>query len=201
MLVFKKDEIEKIAAFVKEGKVIIFPTETSYGMGCDAANQSAVDKIFQIKARAPGKPLLVVAPSATVAKKYLIWNGMLETIAKKYWPGALTVVGKYRRPWFFGKLARGVVGADGTVAVRVTADAWLKNFCEKLNKPLVATSANLAGKGNLYDPHAIEKQFSGLAVVPDGIVDGGSLPVRPSSTVVSVIENQIQVLRQGEVKL
>ncbi|KKQ27981.1 MAG: Bifunctional N5-glutamine S-adenosyl-L-methionine-dependent methyltransferase/tRNA (M7G46) methyltransferase [Candidatus Magasanikbacteria bacterium GW2011_GWC2_37_14] len=96
-------EKEKALDYLRSGKIIIFPTETSYGLGCDATNQQAVDKIFKIKGRRGDKPLLVIVPTIEMAKEYLEWNDLLEKIATKYWftrrspseggPGPLTVVG------------------------------------------------------------------------------------------------------------
>ena len=81
--------------YLKSGKTVIFPTETCYGLGCDATNQSAVDRIFQIKGRRQDKPLLIVVPNVEMAKEYLEWTLLLEELAIKHWPGALTIVGKY----------------------------------------------------------------------------------------------------------
>jgi tRNA A37 threonylcarbamoyladenosine synthetase subunit TsaC/SUA5/YrdC len=98
-----KDDLEKTVRYLKSGKTVIFPTETSYGLGCDATNQEAVDKIFKIKKRSKNKSLLVVVPTIAMAKKYLVWNEALEKIANKYWlamskldeGGYITVVAKY----------------------------------------------------------------------------------------------------------
>jgi len=80
--------------YLKNGKTIIFPTETSYGLGCDATNQEAVDKIFKIKGRRGDKPLLVVVPTVEMAREWLEWTPLVEKLAEKYWPGALTIVSK-----------------------------------------------------------------------------------------------------------
>ncbi len=106
MVVHTECNLAQIVVDILNGKTIIFPTETSYGLGCDATNQAAVDKIFKIKGRPSDKPLLVVVPNIEMAKKYLVWNEALEKIAEKYWPpfvkasegkpGAVTVVGEYQ---------------------------------------------------------------------------------------------------------
>ncbi len=190
--------IDEIIALVKSGGVIIFPTETSYGLGCDATNQAAVDKVFKIKGRASSKPLLIVVPDIKMAKKYLVWNDSLDNLAKKFWKKdapPLTVVGEYNKS---ENLASGVVAKDNTVAVRVTSHAFLKFFTEKLGMPIVATSANLSGGGEIYDASEAIKIFANAKYAPDAIIDVGVLPISPPSTIVSVVGNNLKILRQGE---
>lgn len=179
------------------GKTIIFPTETSYGLGCDATNQKAVDKIYEIKGRPENKPLLVVVGSKDEAKKYLHWTPMLEKISDKYWPGALTVVSDAVP----SALAKGVVSKDNTVAVRVTANPLLISITEKLGKPLVATSANISGAGDMYSSEAAIEMFKGNENKPDIILNQGELPKNKPSTVVRVYHDKFQILREGEVKI
>jgi len=100
MKILTECNLAQIVVELLNGKTVVFPTETSYGLGCDATNQEAVDRIFKIKERRGDKPLLVVVPTVAMAKKYLVWNNLLEKIASKYWPGAVTVVGSYSTPPF-----------------------------------------------------------------------------------------------------
>ena len=88
MKIINRENISEAVGQIVEGKVIVFPSETSYGLSCDATNQEAVDKIFKIKGRPSDKPLLIVVPSVEMAKKYLEWNEQIDELAKKYWPGA-----------------------------------------------------------------------------------------------------------------
>jgi len=189
--------LAKLVVDILDGLVLVFPTETSYGLGCDATNQGAVDRIFKIKGRSEDKALLVVVDSIETAKKYIKWNDGLEQIAKQYWPGPLTVVGEYAG----GGLAKGVVGKDGTVAVRVSAFPLIKSITQKIGRPLVATSANLAGQPSLFSSEEIEKIFSEQAESPDLILDYGLLPETKATTLVSVVQNEIKILRQGDVEI
>lgn len=97
MKILTECNLAQLVVDILNGKTVVFPTETSYGLGCDATNQTAVDKIFKIKGRPSDKPLLVVVPTVEMAKEYLVWNDLLKKIATKYWPGAVTVVAEYRR--------------------------------------------------------------------------------------------------------
>ncbi len=201
-----------VVADILAGQTIIFPTETSYGLGCDATNQAAVDAIFKIKGRRGDKPLLVVVPDVEMAKKYLVWNETLEKVAKKYWPpyaeasegkpGPVTVVGQVRSLEFgVSGLASGVVSKDNTVAVRVTANEMLKSITQKMGRPLVATSANLSDTGDIYDSSVILAQFTGREFTPDMVLNFGVLPVNPPTTIVSVVDGAPRVLRQGAVAI
>lgn len=188
MKILKQNQLDKAVEYLKQGKTIVFPTETSYGLGCDATNHDAVNKIFKIKGRKNDKPLLVVVPTVEMAKKYLIWNDLLDELAGKYWPGPLTVVGNGHG------LAVGVVASDNTIAVRVTNHPIAKFLSEKLGLPVVATSANLADAGDIYDSKKIE-------VKSDILIDGGVLPQNPPTTIVSVVNDDLKILRQGALKI
>lgn len=187
---------------INQGATVIFPTETSYGLGCDATNVAAVNKIFAIKGRDPSKPLLVVVPTIALARCYLVWNETLERLSQKYWPGPLTIVGHYQLPTTNYKLlslARGVVASDGTVAIRVTADPWLRQLTSALGHPLVATSANQNGQPALYDSASCQDVFSKITSPPEILVDAGTLSPNPATTLVRVVGGKPIVLRQGEI--
>jgi L-threonylcarbamoyladenylate synthase len=198
MKILEQNELNEAVEFLKRGKTLIFPTETSYGLGCDATNQEAVNKIFKIKGRKGDKPLLVVVPTIAMAKKYLVWNKTIELIANSYWPGALTVVGEYHKK---ENLATGVVAADNTIAVRVTDYQLTKFLSEKLGLPVVATSANVANTGDIYEAKEVERIFSSKEDAPDILIDGGVLPQNPPTTIVSVVNNHLKILRQGQLRI
>lgn len=198
MKVINQCNLAEALAALQAGQTVIFPTETSYGLGCDASNQEAVDKIFKIKQRRSDKPLLVVVPNIEMAKKYLVWNDLLEDLSKKYWPGPLTVVGEYNQK---DNLAKGVVAADNTIAVRVTDFPLTKFLSESLGGPLVATSANLADAGNIYSTRDLEDVFSSKEEKPDIILDGGDIPSNAPTTIVSVVGGNLKILRQGQIKI
>ena len=197
MMLLDGKKFDEAAGLLKDGKVIVFPTETSYGLGCDATNQMAVDRIFKIKGRQKNKPLLMVVPSVAMAKKYLQWNEPLEKISKKYWPGPLTVVGKIAEETKL--LANGVVAADGTIAVRVTGYPPANKLSEELGGPLVATSANFSGAGDIFDADELVDIFSKQTEQPDAIIDAGQLVPQKPTTIVGVAGGQIKIIRQGEV--
>lgn len=194
---YDKDNIEEVVPLVQNGSIVIFPTETSYGLGCNATNQDSVNKIFKIKDRSTDKPLLIIVQNIDEAKKYIKWNDLLNTLSEKYWPGALTIVGEY----IGSNLAKGVVSKDNTIAIRVTNNMWLIKFIKKCNIPLVATSANLAGDDDIYDNNEVINQYFKRKCTPDIVVDAGILPKNAPTTVLSVVGGVLKVLRQGIIKL
>ena len=200
MEIVSEKDANKALDFLSQGKVLAFPTETSYGLGCDARYQEAVYKIFRIKERSSDMPLLVVVSSVEEAKKYLQWNELLDKLSKRYWPGALTVVAKASEA-AKDQLARGVVSDRGTLALRVTEFNFLRHLTEKVGSPLVATSANLSGEDNIYKSEEVKRVFKKRIEKPDALIDGGTLLERSSSTLVSVIDNELKILRQGEVDI
>ncbi len=198
MKIYQPNQIQEITHCLLHGQTAVFPTETSYGLGCDARNVEAVEKIFAIKGREKTKSLLVIVPSVAVAREYLEWNDKLEELAHKHWPGPLTVVSRA----LTGKLPPGVVSSEGTLALRVTGDIWLQSLTTNLGEPLVGTSANISGAPQeIYKLEEVQQEFLGQEIKPDLIVEGGVLPKNLPTTIVSVIGGELKILRQGELKL
>jgi len=198
MLVIPEQSINlpEIISALKSGKTIVYPTETCYGLGCDATNYISVDKIFNIKQRQKEKSVLVVAPSIKMMMEYIDWTAPLQKIADNYWPGALTVVTKAKDNC---NLARGVIASDGTIAFRISSHPLVTNLSESLGRPLVSTSANIASEESPYDIESVLKMFENSLYQPDLIVDAGVLPHKSPSTIIRLDNENITVLRQGEV--
>ncbi len=196
MEIIKPENLSQAIDFLKIGKTLVFPTETSYGLGCDATNQEAVNRIYKIKQRDKHKPFLVVVPTIEMAKKYLKWNDLLDELATKYWPGPLTVVGIAKSN---SGLASGVITENNTVALRVTNNLIAKELSEKLNKPIVATSANISDTDRIYNGGKAEDIFLDESIQPDAILDFGQLPLTKPTTLIDISGGEIKILRQGEI--
>lgn len=184
---------------IRSGGIIVYPTETCYGLGCDAENKTAVERLFKIKARESDKPVLVIAEDMSVFLKYVQWNEVIDGLARMYWPGALTIVAtlKIHSEEY---LAPGVIGSDHTLAFRVTSHPFAANLAHTIGSPLVSTSANISSYPNPYEIDYIVSMFSGREVEPDLIIDAGDLVRRSPSTIVRVEANGEKViLRQGEI--
>ncbi len=136
-----KSNIEKSLDVLLKGGVILYPTDTIWGLGCDATNASAVGKIFSIKKRHDSKSLIILVNSIDMLAKYVddIPSAALEILNVADKP--LTIVYPSGR-----NLAEGICANDGSVGIRLTADSFCKVLIEKLGRPLVSTSANESGQ-------------------------------------------------------
>ncbi|MCX6778795.1 MAG: L-threonylcarbamoyladenylate synthase [Candidatus Magasanikbacteria bacterium] len=182
---------------LKKGGVIIYPTETAYGLGCDATNQEAVDLVFKIKQRSKDLILPVIVGSLEMAEEWVILSNKAKELSLKYWPGALTLVVQVKKV-----LASGCVAKDGTAAVRVSGNEIARNLSQKLGKPIVATSANLSGQGESYSVEELKNSLVGIEKNNIYIIDGGVLSHHQPTTIVKITEdNQVKILRQGEIKI
>lgn len=191
-----ESSISEIVDALKQGKSIVYPTETCYGLGCDATNVDAVARIFDIKKRQKDKPVLVVAGDIALMREYIEWNETLQQLADRYWPGPLTVVADVNLE---NILPAGVVGDDGTVAFRITNHPLAARLSEELGGPIVSTSANIASLESPYDIESVLHMFQDVDDQPDMVIDAGTLPHHSPSTIVRVEDGDITVLRQGEI--
>lgn len=188
--------IDAIVDALEEGKTIVYSTETCYGLGCDATNTNAVQKIFAIKHRQKDKPLLVIGSSIAMMMEYVEWNRALQTLADRYWPGPLTVVTELKSG---ASLPAGVVGPGRTLAFRVTSHPLAAALAAGLGKPVVSTSANIFTEKNPYDIDAVLSMFEHAEDQPDIVIDGGALTPNSPSTIVRVLDGRMEILRQGSV--
>jgi L-threonylcarbamoyladenylate synthase len=184
------DAVARCASVVKSGGVIVFPTDTIYGIGCDPYNDSAVGRIFAIKGRDEKKPLPVLACSLEDAEKIVLLGDAGRSLAKKYWPGALTIVA----PIIDQKISRRVTAGGNSLAVRVPANKCVLSLLEQC-RHLVGTSANPSGGKALKSAHEVQDSpLDGY----DALLDGGSVN-GVESTVVD-ITGRPKILREGTIK-
>ena len=132
-----KDEIKKSLKVLKEGGVIIYPTDTIWGIGCDATNEKAVDRVFQIKRRSESKSLIVLVNNWDMLKQYVKQVPDKVSCILKGSSKPTTVIYNYPQG-----LADNLIAADNTVAIRIVNDEFCQKLIKKLNKPIVSTSAN-----------------------------------------------------------
>jgi len=186
--------IDDIVALLAVGEVVAAPTETAYGLLADVVNKRAVAKVIKIKGRELQNPLPLVAANLAQVKKYARLNKLELKLANKFWPGPLTLVLKTNY-----KFPLGIRTKDGTIGIRVPGSRWLRKLLLVYGKPLVATSANLAGQKTLYNPKKVMKHLhdGGLKY----IVGQKSLLPKPTSTVARVVNNKIQILRAGAISV
>ena len=181
--------IRLAAQALGDGAIAIFPTETCYGLGCDATDEIAVKRIFVIKRRNRKKALPIIVADLPTAKEYCYITQTAKRLIQKVMPGPLTLVVKAR-----GNLPKALAANSGKVAFRISSNKTANALAKEFGKPIVATSANLGGKKEIYSgKEAIEK----FADCVDVIIDAGKLPKRKPSTVYDVKKRKI--LRAGEI--
>jgi L-threonylcarbamoyladenylate synthase len=177
------------------GSVIAFPTETVYGLGCDPRSKTAVAAVYQLKGRPSGKPLLLVASSFSQVRTVAILRGGSLALAKRHWPGPLTLVLPVR-------LEAGLVpevAPKGEVAIRVTSSSVTRTLARRFGFPIVATSANRSGEPECQSAEEVRQVFGEEIGV---VVDGGYCRASAPSTLARVQPSgEIEVLRQGAVCL
>ena len=175
---------------LKNSGVAVFPTETAYGLAADFTDKIAIEKIFKIKQRKRKKLLPIIASDIKMVKKYFNFDKNSLALAKKYWPGPLTLI--------LNK--KGQTKGKG-VAVRVSDNKIASKMSKKLDRPIVATSANISGQNLCYDIFDVIKQMQKNRIKPDIFLDVGTLLKNPSSTIVDTRDGKIKTVRQGKIKI
>lgn len=187
------DTPDQAATALRRGELILLPTETVYGLGADASNPAAVAAIFEAKGRPRFNPLIAHVADAAAAETIGVFDEKARTLAEAFWPGPMTLVTPVRDTGRVCDLAR--AGLD-SVAIRVPGHAMARAVLSAFDGPVVAPSANRSGRPsptNFAD--AVEE--TGFAVT--AAVDGGSCAVGLESTVVSILDGRVALLRPGAV--
>ena len=188
----QKNEIEKIASFIKNGEVVAIPTETVYGLAADAFNTDAVKKIFEAKGRPSDNPLIVHI--SRLEDLYLLADEVPEgavKLAEKYWPGPLTIILPKKKC-----VPDEVSGNLPTVAVRFPSHKAAQAIIEAAGTPLAAPSANISGFPSPTCFQYVEDDMTGRV---SAIVDGGDCECGIESTVITLATNPPTLLRPGAV--
>jgi L-threonylcarbamoyladenylate synthase len=192
-----RDVVDKVCQILDEGGLVIYPTETLYGIGADATNPKAIKKLNEYKDRPFGKPYSIAVTDQKMAENFVELNTPAKNLYKVFLPGPLTVVSKGKH-----KLAPGVESEEGTLGVRIPDYKLVTEIVRKFGKPITSTSANASYKKRPYTIADILKNISikqkGLI---DLIIDAGDLPHNEPSTVIDTTLDDPVILRQGEIKL
>ena len=174
---------------IKDGGIIVFPTDTVYGIGCDPYNKKAVSRLYEIKKREKTKPFPVLGISKMELEKIAEFNTMEEKIAEKFWPGQVTLVLKVK-----DEKIRQSLCLDKKIAVRVPNNQCVLSLLKEC-KLLVGTSANISGTTPFTDPNECSKNLTRY----DLLIDGGIIPSQSESTIVEIMGDNIKILREGNV--
>jgi L-threonylcarbamoyladenylate synthase len=181
--------VERASAIIRNGGLVAFPTETVYGLGADAENPQAVARIFEVKARPRMDPLIVHVADLESASRYGFVPSVAEILAKRFWPGPLTLV-LVRKP----SIPPIVTAGLDTVAIRVPAHTAALDLIRASKCGIAAPSANLFGYVSPTQAgHVVEQLGSAI----DLILDGGTCTIGVESTIVSLADSVCRILRVG----
>lgn len=186
-------EIGEAARALRAGKLVAFPTETVYGLGGDATNDRAVAAIFAAKGRPSFNPLIVHVSNISAAAQYAELGAKAQAIAKRFWPGPLTLVLPRRRDCKISLLA--TAGLD-SVALRVPAHKVAQTLLMMAGVPLAAPSANPSGR---LSPTAAEHVLAELGDKLEFVIDDGPCAIGVESTVLSLLDDKPRILRPGAI--
>lgn len=184
--------LREAAEVVRRGGLIVYPTDTVYGLGCDPFNQEAVEKIFDVKGRR-GKPLPVLASDVEAVKRIAELSDIALRLAEAFWPGPLTLV-LPRKPVMPSVLTCGLP----SVGVRIPGHGFAIELIRACGGLLVGTSANRSGHP---PPRTAQEALEELGELVELIIDGGPTPLGIPSTVLGLTGPEPKLVREGPIKI
>lgn len=177
--------------------MILYPTETVYGLGVNALDSDEILKVYKLKGRSAEKMVSWLVRDISDIERYVILSKQARLIAETFLPGKITLVLPVRRE----VVPKSVLESD-SIGMRISSDKnaqkLISEFMEEHNAPLTCTSANVSGQPTLATPDEILTQFGNLASMIDTVIDDGPRLGTPT-TVVKVIGDKVDIIREGEV--
>ncbi len=188
-------DIKQAIEILKQGGIVIFPTDTAFGIGCRIDNEKAVARLFEIRKRPPIQPTPVLVGSVKMAQEYLlsIPDDVKEKLVKKYWPGALTIVLKCQTE----KIPTLVRGGGETLGVRMPDHETALTLIHGVGMPILGPSANFHGEKTPFRFEELEEELIGQV---DYVVKG-ACKQQQASTVIDCTQNPWKILRQGAIEI
>lgn len=180
--------ISQVVERLKQGGLIAYPTDTTYGIGCNIFNRRGVKNIYKIKQRDARKPFSFICADLSDAANYAHVSNFAFKIMKRHLPGPYTFVLDATRV-----VPDSMTTRQKTVGIRIPDDEIALSIVRELGHPLITTSANLTGESPLHDPAEIEETMGRML---DLVIDGG-IRFGDPSTIISLIDDRIEVLREG----
>ncbi len=190
-------DIQEAVKILKQGGLVVYPTDTAYGFAVDATNLAAIKKLYALKGRSFKKPIQVIFPSIEKAQKVLRISPYAKKLMKTFWPGAVSFVLPLRskaKNWVM------LSGRTGTIGIRNPASVITQQLVKKFGKPITTTSANLSGQPTAYTLNEVKTQYHGKKAVPDYYLDGGRLKKNSISTLLQIDGQNVTLIREGVVK-
>ena len=181
-------EIARAAEIMRAGGLVIFPTETVYGIGCDATNSEAVARLYAAKGRPQFNPLIVHVPALAAAEREARLHPKARALAERFWPGPLSIVAPRRAESSAAELA---CAGLTTIALRAPSHPIARALLAELGRPIAAPSANRSGRVSATTAaHAAEE----LGAAAGAVLDAGPSPIGLESTIVSIDDEGAAIL-------
>ena len=189
------NNLGKAIEVIRKGGIVIFPTDTAFGVGCRIDDEKAVKRLFSIRKRPQSQPTPVLFDSIERVKEYLLPFGRdVERLMIKYWPGALTIILNCDK----GKVPSLVRGGGDALGVRIPDHETIRKLIKGANIPILGPSANFHGEETPYNCRALDKELIKLV---DFVLAGETRDKGLASTVVDCTKNPWEIIRQGGVSL
>lgn len=187
------DKISEAIKILKQGGIVIFPTDTAFGIGCRIDNEKAVKRLFEMRKRPETKPTPVLIDTVKMAQDYLlpIPKDVIDKLIEPYWPGALTII----LPCKIEKVPTLVRGSMKTLGVRIPNHAIARSIIRELGMPILGPSANFHGEKT---PYSINELDPKLIKLVDYVVPGECL-IKQASTVIDCSKKPWKVIRKGAI--
>lgn len=188
------DDVQKAAQIIKDGGIVIFPTDTAFGIGCRIDNEDSVKRLFALRKRPENKATPVLASSLQMLEPYIqpVDTDVIENLIKPFWPGGLTIVLKCLED----KVPKLVRNGD-TLGVRVPNHLTTLGIIDAVGVPIIGTSANFMGEPTPYHFEDLDPE---LVQLVDYVVSGETF-TKEASTVIDVTQKPWKILRQGAVQV
>lgn len=180
-------DIETAKKAIESGELVIYPTETAYGIGCNALNSEAIEKIYEAKKRPRSKGLTVICSSIKQVEKHAELTENERKLVEEFMPGPLTLITE-KKDSIPDNLNEGFV-------FRISSSETARTLAEDF--PIVATSANISGEPTSYSVEDISKE---LLEKVDCILDEGELEEGPTSTIAEVMNDEVEIIRKGPIR-
>lgn len=186
-----KLKIEKAAEILKQGGIVLVPTDTVWGLMCDYADEQAVASIYSMK-KSPPKPIAVLIDSIERAGDLKIEiSDSVKNIAEAYWPGALTLIFNSK-----DESIKHIAGENNSIGIRIPASDDLRELIKIFGKPVAATSANISGE---KQPRAFDDISDEITISADYICRFDTLTSGVASTVIDCTGDILKILREGDI--
>lgn len=197
ILTSSKSAVKDAIKALEKGQLVVFPTETCYGVAVDATNPLAISKLLEFKGQRSGKAISIAVDLRQMAEEYVEINTVADNLYNNFLPGPITVVSNSR-----GEIDKRLVSSNNTLGIRIPDHRFTLQLIHQFGRPITATSANSSGRKPPYSIEDFNKYNTKKSLsLTDLFLDDGVLPNHLPSTILDTTLQEPKVLRSGEIKL